>query len=77
MTTPTIIYTHTDEAPALATYSFLPIIRAFADRVVNGSSKPETANRVFTQPPPIAAIPSSRLPYRPLSRTQPRHDRSA
>ncbi len=26
----TIIYTHTDEAPALATYSFLPIIRAFA-----------------------------------------------
>ena len=24
-----IIYTHTDEAPALATYSFLPIIRAF------------------------------------------------
>lgn len=27
---PTIIYTHTDEAPALATYSFLPIIRAFA-----------------------------------------------
>jgi isocitrate dehydrogenase len=26
---PTIIYTHTDEAPALATYSFLPIIRAF------------------------------------------------
>ncbi|MCP5025387.1 MAG: NADP-dependent isocitrate dehydrogenase [Actinomycetia bacterium] len=26
-----IIYTHTDEAPALATYSFLPIIEAFAD----------------------------------------------
>ncbi len=26
---PTIIYTKTDEAPALATYSFLPIIRAF------------------------------------------------
>ena len=24
-----IIYTHTDEAPALATYSFLPIISAF------------------------------------------------
>ena len=24
-----IIYTHTDEAPALATYSFLPIIKAF------------------------------------------------
>ena len=26
-----IIYTHTDEAPALATYSFLPIIQAFAN----------------------------------------------
>jgi len=29
-TSPKIIYTHTDEAPALATYSFLPIIEAFA-----------------------------------------------
>ncbi len=28
-TTPTIVYTKTDEAPALATYSLLPIIRAF------------------------------------------------
>jgi len=27
---PTIIYTKTDEAPALATYSFLPIVKAFA-----------------------------------------------
>ena len=27
--TPTIIYTHTDEAPALATYSLLPLIRTF------------------------------------------------
>jgi len=26
---PTIIYTKTDEAPALATYSLLPILRAF------------------------------------------------
>jgi isocitrate dehydrogenase len=26
---PTIIYTKTDEAPALATYSFLPIVQAF------------------------------------------------
>src|SRR4026207_305813 len=25
-----MIYTHTDEAPALATYSFLPIIETFA-----------------------------------------------
>ncbi len=29
MPKPTIIYTKTDEAPALATYSFLPIIQAF------------------------------------------------
>lgn len=28
--TSTLIYTHTDEAPALATYSLLPIIRAFS-----------------------------------------------
>jgi isocitrate dehydrogenase len=27
--TPTIIYTHTDEAPLLATYAFLPVIRGF------------------------------------------------
>ena len=26
----TIIYTETDEAPALATYSFLPIVQAYA-----------------------------------------------
>lgn len=29
MSKSTIVYTHTDEAPALATYSLLPIIRAF------------------------------------------------
>ncbi|MFF4604794.1 NADP-dependent isocitrate dehydrogenase [Streptomyces sp. NPDC001339] len=32
MTDSTIIYTHTDEAPALATYSFLPVIQAYASR---------------------------------------------
>jgi len=31
MSTPRIIYTKTDEAPALATYSLLPIVRAFTD----------------------------------------------
>src|SRR5262249_55884374 len=30
VTGPTIIYTHTDEAPALATYSLLPIVQAYA-----------------------------------------------
>ena len=29
--TPTIIYTHTDEAPALATHSLLPIVQAFCE----------------------------------------------
>jgi isocitrate dehydrogenase len=29
MSKPTILYTKTDEAPALATYSFLPIVKAF------------------------------------------------
>ncbi|MFY8268036.1 MAG: NADP-dependent isocitrate dehydrogenase, partial [Terrimicrobiaceae bacterium] len=28
-TQPTILYTNTDEAPQLATYSFLPVIQAF------------------------------------------------
>ncbi|SHN43421.1 NADP-dependent isocitrate dehydrogenase [Cryptosporangium aurantiacum] len=32
MTNSTIIYTHTDEAPALATYSFLPVIQAYASQ---------------------------------------------
>ena len=31
MSKPQIIYTKTDEAPALATYSFLPIVKAFTD----------------------------------------------
>ena len=29
---PTIIYTETDEAPALATLSFLPVVEAFAGK---------------------------------------------
>lgn len=30
MTDRTIVYTHTDEAPALATYSLLPVVEAYA-----------------------------------------------
>ena len=30
MNSPRILYTYTDEAPALATFSLLPIIQAFA-----------------------------------------------
>jgi len=33
VTDSTIIYTHTDEAPALATYSLLPVIQAYAATV--------------------------------------------
>ncbi|MEV6505064.1 NADP-dependent isocitrate dehydrogenase [Streptomyces sp. NPDC051642] len=32
MTDSTIIYTHTDEAPALATYSFLPVVQTYASQ---------------------------------------------
>src|SRR5881398_1220583 len=32
VTDSTIIYTHTDEAPALATYSFLPVVQAYASQ---------------------------------------------
>ncbi len=32
VTESSIIYTHTDEAPLLATYSFLPIIEAYAEK---------------------------------------------
>src|SRR6056297_1674583 len=33
MSDPTIVYTHTDEAPALATFSWLPIVGAFTGAV--------------------------------------------
>ena len=39
---PTIIYTLTDEAPLLATYAFLPMIRAFTERPAS-TSRPVTS----------------------------------
>ena len=39
----TIIYTHTDEAPLLATYSFLPIIQAYAATGRRRRSRPATS----------------------------------
>ena len=40
---PTIIYTLTDEAPLLATYAFLPVIRTFAGAAgIGASRKPGT-----------------------------------
>ncbi len=56
---PTIIYTKTDEAPLLATYSFLPVIEAFtkqADIAVKIRDI-SLAARIISQPndrPPAA-----------------------
>jgi isocitrate dehydrogenase len=53
METMKIIYTHTDEAPALATYSFLPIIQAFgaAAGVTVESRDISLAGRILAQFP--------------------------
>ena len=61
---PSIVYTHTDEAPALATYSWLPIVQAFAGAAgVNVETKDiSLAGRI------LASFPES------LSETQRRED---
>ena len=53
MTKQTIIYTITDEAPALATYSFLPIVQKFAGQAgVEVETKDiSLANRILAQFP--------------------------
>ncbi|XBH20698.1 NADP-dependent isocitrate dehydrogenase [Jonesiaceae bacterium BS-20] len=53
MTESTIIYTHTDEAPALATYSFLPIVQAFAAKAgINVETRDiSLAGRILAQFP--------------------------
>ncbi|MCD9587778.1 NADP-dependent isocitrate dehydrogenase [Streptomyces sp. 8ZJF_21] len=53
MTDSTIIYTHTDEAPALATYSFLPVIEAYASTagVTVESRDISLAGRIIAQFP--------------------------
>ena len=53
MTDSTIIYTHTDEAPALATYSFLPVVQAYASTA--GRRRGDAA----TSPWPGASSPAS------------------
>ncbi len=52
-----IIYTQTDEAPALATYSFLPIVKSFAKR-----ANVELETRDISLAARILAAFSSRLP---------------
>ena len=56
---PTIIYTKTDEAPALATYSFLPIVQAFTKHAgINVETRDiSLAARILTQFPDALAIP--------------------
>ncbi|WP_314172637.1 NADP-dependent isocitrate dehydrogenase [Streptomyces winkii] len=53
MTDSTIIYTDTDEAPALATYSFLPVVRAYASTAGVGveSRDISLAGRIIAQFP--------------------------
>jgi isocitrate dehydrogenase len=53
VTDSTIIYTHTDEAPALATYSFLPVVRAYAQTagVAVESRDISLAGRIIAQFP--------------------------
>ena len=52
-----IIYTHTDEAPMLATYSFLPIIEAFAS-----TAGVEVETRDISLSGRIIALFNDRLP---------------
>jgi isocitrate dehydrogenase len=54
---PSIIYTHTDEAPALATYSFLPIVKAFA-----GVAGVNVERRDISLAGRIVAVFSDRMP---------------
>ena len=54
---PTILYTKTDEAPALATFSFLPIIRAFTNSsgIEVGFKDISLAGRILSQFPEYLA----------------------
>src|SRR5262245_55270205 len=60
MSTAKIIYTHTDEAPALATYSLLPIVQAFTRAAGNGVETRDVslAGRI------LAAFPERLAPER-------------
>ena len=73
-----IIYTHTDEAPLLATYSFLPIIQAFARTAgVEVETPRHLAGRAHHRPVPRAADRRpARSPTRsPSSASWPRRPR--
>ena len=67
-----IIYTHTDEAPLLATYSFLPIIQAYA-----GVAGVPVESRDISLAGRILALFPERLTRRPAHRRRPRRARRA
>ena len=54
---PTILYTYTDEAPALATNSFLPVVQAFT-----GAAGVEVQTRDISLAARLLAAFSDRLP---------------
>ena len=72
-----IIYTHTDEAPLLATYSFLPIIEAYASKAGVGSRPATSRSPAGSWPTSPSARPrtsGSPTPW-PSSASWPRRPR--
>ncbi|MFI5426368.1 NADP-dependent isocitrate dehydrogenase [Aeromicrobium sp. UC242_57] len=65
-----IIYTHTDEAPALATYSLLPVIEAYAS-----TAGVEIETRDISLSGRIIALFGDRLTPRAADRRRPRRAR--
>ena len=61
-----IVYTHTDEAPALATKSLLPIVEAFAAR---GRGRARAARHLARRPDP-GAVPRTARPTSSASPTR-------
>ncbi|MGW7500421.1 NADP-dependent isocitrate dehydrogenase, partial [Streptomyces albidoflavus] len=60
VTDSTIIYTHTDEAPALATYSFLPVVGGGAPPPGGGGGRrgtPRGGRIIASLPQPLPAGP--------------------
>jgi isocitrate dehydrogenase len=78
MSTSTIAYTKTDEAPALATYSLLPILRAFtASSGIEYELKDiSLAGRILAHfPTPLLLIKESPMPWASLENWPPKPKR--
>jgi isocitrate dehydrogenase len=60
---PTIIYTKTDEAPALATYSLLPIVQAFTKHAgINIETRDISVAAASWPPLPTSCRPTRKSP---------------